>query len=117
MFIALLKVLKLILWVIKMGKVKTKQIVVLLLVASFLFSCSKNIQTTPFSTVQSPAKKITTQKKSLIFNCGDEDLKKQLEPYKQYLLEDNYYANMSVGRIHYSCGEYKKAIEHFEKHI
>ena len=54
-------------------------------------------------------------KNSLIFNCGDEGLKKQLEPYKQYLSKDDYYAHASAGFIYYSYGKYKKAIEHFEK--
>jgi len=53
-------------------------------------------------------------KKSFYF-CSNRNLIKLFEPYNKYLIENNYYAHMSVGFICYHCYNYKKAIEHFEK--
>lgn len=54
-------------------------------------------------------------KRSNIIFWADGKLEKQLEAYKEYLSKDNFYAHASVGFIHYFCGNYKRAIEHFEK--
>ncbi|MBU4415037.1 MAG: tetratricopeptide repeat protein, partial [Proteobacteria bacterium] len=54
-------------------------------------------------------------KESFIIWFEDEDLWEKIEPYKQYLSEDNFYAHVSVGCIYYSFQKYKEAIEHFEK--
>jgi tetratricopeptide (TPR) repeat protein len=72
---------------IKMGKIKTKQIVVVVLIASFLLSCSKNIQTTPLSTDQKPEKKLTTPKKSLDEYLENQKLSSKLEPEDAFIEE------------------------------
>lgn len=55
-------------------------------------------------------------KESFFIWFEDEYLWEKIEPYKQYLSEDNFYAQISVGCIYYySFQKYKEAIEHFEK--
>jgi len=45
----------------------------------------------------------------------EEDLANQINPYKQYIKKNNYYAYMSVGYIYYWSDKSKEAIKYLEK--
>lgn len=72
-----------------MSKVKTRPIVAFFLVSSFLFSCSKNVPTTPLSTDQNRIKRIEDQKKLLAEFLEKQKLSSKLDP-RQALFKEAY---------------------------